>query len=129
MSSPKLLVRGLRLAPLALALALPLAVLAQTPPPSSPPPADAQGQALPDPDKAPSAKNQKIEHLHTQDNNASIDEVRVGGQAQSITVTPNNSKAPPYQVMPNDAQKSQGQGQPDSAPTGGDRVWWNVHKF
>ncbi len=128
MSSPKLLVHGLRLAPLALALALPFAVMAQDPPQPAQP-AQAQAQPAPDADKAPSAKNQKIERLHTQDNNASIDEVRVGGQAQSITVTPNNSKAPPYQVMPNDAEKSQGQGKPDSAPTGGDRVWWNVHKF
>lgn len=120
---------------IALACALPLLVLAQNQPPQevlsggqptgqpSPPP-----QALPDPDKTPGARNQKIERIHVQDNNATIDELRVGGQTQSITVKP-NSNAPAYNVMPNDTEKVRGQGQPDSSPSQSQRVWWDVFKF
>lgn len=115
-----------RLALMALACALPLMAPAQTEPaqPAANPPA----QALPDPDKAPGARNQKIEHIHVQDGNATVDELRVGGQTQNITVKP-NSNAPAYQVMPNDNEKVRGQGQPDSSASDSARVWWNVFKF
>jgi hypothetical protein len=47
-------------------------------------------------------KNQKIERLHTEDDGATVDEVRVGGQTQSITVQAEGG-VPAYEVLPNDA--------------------------
>ncbi|MDM0034701.1 hypothetical protein QTI33_21365 [Variovorax sp. J22P271] len=115
-----------RLALLALACAAPAAVVfAQNPQPAAPAPAQAQ----PDPDKAAGRQNQKIERIHVEDSGATIDELRVGGQTQDITVKPKNN-APAYQVMPNADDRGRSQGQSDSnASDGGSRVWWNVFKF
>ena len=46
-------------------------------------------------------QNQKIEHIHVEDSGATVDEVRYGGQTQSITVTP-KANVPSYEVLPND---------------------------
>jgi hypothetical protein len=50
-------------------------------------------------------KNQKIEHIRTEDKDNRIDEVRVGGQTQSVTVQP-KSGAPAYQLQPTDQARS-----------------------
>ncbi len=129
MSSSLSLVRRARLATLALACAVPCAAaLAQNPQPAAAAaPAPAQGQQ--DPDKAAGRHNQKIERIHTEDSGASIDELRVVGQTQDITVKPKNN-APAYQVMPNAEERVRNQGQADSsAGDGGSRVWWNIFKF
>ena len=101
-----------------LACVLPLAgVQAQT----APPPADA-AQAQPQ-----GRQNQKIENIHVEDSGASVDEVRYGGQTQSITVTPKG--APSYEVLPGSGYRGP-QGQPAQAESGGNgpRVW-NIFKF
>ena len=99
------------------ALLFPLAALAQA---KAPLMREADGEPR---------KNQKIERLHSEDDGATIDELRVGGQTQDITVKPKNN-APAYQVMPNQEERSRNQGQPDSSVNdGGSRVWWNVFKF
>jgi hypothetical protein len=121
MSSSMPLARRARLASLALACAVPLAALAQNPQPPAP------GQAQQDPDKAAGRQNQKIERIHVEDSGATIDELRVGGQTQNITVKP-KSNAPAYQVSPNGAENTRNQGQADSAASDS-RVWWNVFKF
>jgi hypothetical protein len=115
-----------RLALLALACAAPAAVVfAQNPQPTAPAPAPAQ----PDPDKAAGRQNQTIERIHVEDGGATIDELRVGGQTQDITVKPKNN-APAYQVLPNTEERGRAQGQSDAtAGDGGSRVWWNVFKF
>jgi hypothetical protein len=115
-----------RLALLALACAAPAAVVfAQNPQPAAPAPAQAQ----PDPDKAAGRQNQTIERIHVEDSGATIDELRVGGQTQDITVKPKNN-APAYQVLPNTEERGRAQGQSDAtAGDGGSRVWWNVFKF
>jgi hypothetical protein len=124
MSSSTLLVRHSRLVSLVLACAAPTAaVFAQNPQPT---PAPAQAQ--PDPDKAAGRQNQKIERIHVEDRNATVDELRVGGQTESITVKPANG--PSYQVMPNETERMRNQGQSDqSSGENGSRVWWNVFKF
>jgi hypothetical protein len=124
MSSSTLLVRHTRLVSLVLACAAPTAaVFAQNPQPT---PAPAQAQ--PDPDKAAGRHNQKIERIHVEDRNATVDELRVGGQTESITVKPANG--PSYQVMPNETERMRNQGQSDqSSGENGSRVWWNVFKF
>ena len=45
------------------------------------------------------AQNQKIEHIRIEDSGARVDEVRYGGQTQSITVQP-KANVPAYEVLP-----------------------------
>jgi len=72
-------------------------------------------------------KNQKIEHLHTEDNANRIDEVRVGGQTQSVTVQP-KSGAPAYELQPNDQARSRPSESRDGFAERKQRVW-NVMGF
>jgi len=127
MSSTRLLVPRARLAAVLLGCIAPFAAVhAQNPQPaeSSARPA----QEAPDQDKAAGRQNQKIERIHIEDSRNKIDELRVGGQTQNITVQP-KSNAPAYQVMPN-SERSRSEGQSDSsASDSGSRVWWNVFKF
>ncbi len=50
--------------------------------------------------KVESKVEPKVESIHHQDKSVAIDEVRVGGQTQSIEVQPSNEKLRPYQVEP-----------------------------
>ena len=75
---------------------------------------------------APGRDNQKIEHIHVEDSGAKVDEVRYGGQTQSITVTP-KANVPSYQVLPDNARA--GGGQAESGTHGGGARVWNVLKF
>jgi hypothetical protein len=72
-------------------------------------------------------KNQKIERIHVEDGGNSIDELRVGGQTQNITVQP-KARVPAYEIQPNDlARNRQGdsrEGLSERRP----RVW-NVFGF
>lgn len=86
------LTRPLLAAGLLLALALP--AMAQT---------QAQASRPTDPAVQPGRQNQTIERLRTEDAGSRIDELRVGGQTQSITVQPKNDM-PAYEVRPSDAQ-------------------------
>ena len=53
----------------------------------------------------PAKAEQRIERIHVEDKATAIDEVRVGGQTQSIDVQPKNGM-PAYQVSPSDGQRS-----------------------
>jgi hypothetical protein len=44
-----------------------------------------------------------VQEIHLQDKSVAINEVRVGGQTQSIEVKPSNEKLRPYQVQPEKA--------------------------
>jgi len=108
------------------ACVLPLAgVQAQTTPPE---PAPAAAAPLPPvPPGASGRQNQKIENIHVEDGNATVDEVRYGGRTQSITVKPKGA-APEYEVLPGTGARVQpGPGQSDAGGNG-PRVW-NVFKF
>jgi len=110
---------------LALALATPFAaVQAQNAPATAPAAADPSLQNQEQ--QADGRRNQKIEHLHTEDNGASVDEVRYGGRTQSINVTP-KANMPGYQVLPNDPSGAR----PNAAdgPAGTSPRVWNVMKF
>ena len=69
-----------------------------------------------------------IQRIRTEDAGARIDEVRVGGETQSITVQP-KTNVPAYEVLPNDGAKGGGSA-PSASGTGnaGKRVW-NVLQF
>jgi hypothetical protein len=72
-------------------------------------------------------KNQKIERIHVEDAGNRIDEVRVGGQTQSIVVQP-KAAVPAYEIQPSDLARSR----PDDSREGlagrKQRVW-NVLGF
>ena len=88
--------------------------------------------AAPAPDAPQATSNERpqkaIERIRTEDAGSRIDEVRVGGETQSITVQPKTgSNVPAYEVRPADNAKGSA---PGSTPGGttGSRVW-NVMKF
>ena len=73
------------------------------------------------PDKA-------IQRIHTEDAGTRIDEVRVGGETQSISVQPKaGSNLPAYEVKSSDHNKGSAH-LSSSSDTNGARVW-NVFKF
>jgi hypothetical protein len=80
-----------------------------------------------EPDKEAGALNQRIERIRIEDRGSRIDELRVGGETQNITVE-TKSEVPAYQVMPN-GERSQRAGRPESSDSDGKRVWWDVFKF
>ena len=93
------------------------------------PSTSAQGTASQDAaqTRAEGRRNQKIETIHVEDGGAKVDEVRYGGQTQSITVQP-KANVPAYEVLPNDGGRER-QGQAETGSSGiGARVW-NLLKF
>ena len=76
--------------------------------------------------QAPAAEKrleQRIEHIRVEDGGSRIDEVRVGGETQSITVSPKGSM-PSYDVLPASANRVPSAGERNSASaSGGTRVW------
>ena len=105
---------ALRLLLVAALAVLPLtAAMAQTPAQAKKP----VGSARPD---------KKIERIHTEDAGTRIDELRVGGETQQITVQPKTGGAA-YEVKP--PEGARGTAPPaTSNDTNGSRVW-NVLKF
>ena len=103
-------------------VALPLATLcaAQTPVQ----PAQAASAAT-----APSGLvDQTIQRIHLEDAGSRIDEVRVGGETQSITVQPKTGiNLPAYEVKPSDTARGAAPSTSKNDTTGS-RVW-NVLKF
>ena len=76
----------------------------------------------------PARPDQAIQRIRTEDAGTRIDEVRVGGETQSITVQPKTGpNTPAYEVKPPDSAKGNAPSQ-SSGDTNGSRVW-NVLKF
>jgi hypothetical protein len=119
-SSTLLLVRGLVLA----ALALPLAGVVHAQ--SAPPPGAGQPAQAAEAPESP-RRNQKIEHIRVEDAGARVDEVRYGGQTQSITVQP-KANVPSYEVLPNYGGRDR-QGPSETGGNGNGPRVWNVLKF
>ncbi len=75
------------------------------------------------------AANQRAERIVTEDAGSRVEELRVGGQTQSITVQP-KADVPAYEVKPVDgirARPNNLQGERDGS-SGGSRVW-NIRNF
>ena len=73
-------------------------------------------------------KNQRVERIHVEDEGAAIDEIRYGGQTQSITVRP-KANVPEYEIQPTDMARSRpGDHRDGMSSATGQRVW-NVLKF
>ena len=77
----------------------------------------------------PAARGEQIiQRIRTEDAGSRIDEVRVGGQTQSITVQPKTGlKIPAYEVKPSDTANGAAPST-SKGDTTGSRVW-NVLKF
>ena len=108
---------------LALVLAAP-ALAQQTAAPAEQPaaqPAD-PADAAPANDKY----NQKAEYIRVEDAGSRIDEVRIGGQTQSIHVQPKVGNMPAYEVKPTDGARSR----PDGfGETQNKKRVWNIGNF
>jgi hypothetical protein len=77
----------------------------------------------------PGRLNQRVERIRIEDGGSRVDEVRVGGQTQSITVQPKaGSTMPEYELQPSDGARAQPGGRNGSETITGPRVW-NVMKF
>lgn len=120
----------MRAAPLFIILSLAAgSVLAQ-----SPTPAPAATAATPAPQgqqensAATGKHNQRIEHIRVEDAGSRVDETRVGGQTQSITVQPKVGTMPEYEVQSNDGARAARSRNNNSGDTTGTRVW-NFLKF
>jgi len=74
-----------------------------------------------------SRQNQTIEHIHVEDGGAKVDEVRYGGQTQSISVQP-KANVPSYEVLPNDGGRERQGASETSSGGNGPRVW-NLMRF
>ena len=105
--------------------ALPLATLCAAQTPAPPVLTVASGTATSAPSSRP---DQKIQRIRTEDAGSRIDEVRVGGETQSITVQPKvGNGIPAYEVKPSDTARGAAPSSSKNETTGS-RVW-NVLKF
>ncbi len=121
---------SMRLSPLLLlAVLVPgTGVFAQSPLPAAPlAPLTAQEQDKAD--RIEGKRNQKVELIHLEDSANTIDEVRYGGQTQSITVQPKNSRMPEYEVQPQDLSRTRPADNRDGANGIPGKSLWNVRKF
>ena len=82
----------------------------------------------PAPSPAKNPPEQRIEQIRTEDQGARIDELRVGGQTQSITVTPKASSMPGYEIQPTEGARTRPTQREGAESSSGPRVW-NVLKF
>lgn len=92
--------------------------------------APAQGVAPPIEREEPAnaRRSQKIERIHVEDGGASIDELRVGGQTQSITVHP-KANVPEYEFQPTDLARSRPADKRDGLSSPSSQRVWNLLRF
>lgn len=120
----------MRAAPLFIILSLFAgSVLAQSPTPAPAETVVARAPKGQEDNSAPTGKhNQRIEHIRVEDAGSRVDETRVGGQTQSITVQPKVGSMPEYEVQSNDGARASRSRNNNSGDTTGTRVW-NFIKF
>jgi starvation-inducible outer membrane lipoprotein len=73
-------------------------------------------------------QNQKIERIVIQDEGSRVEEVRVGGQTQSVKVQPGGT-LPAYEMQPDDLARSRPGDRRDGLSGGGGQRVWNVLNF
>jgi hypothetical protein len=92
------------------------AVTAQTVlPPQTPAPAEGR-------------KNQRVERIHHEDAGVRIDELRYGGQTQSIVVQP-KADVPEYEIQPTDLARSRPADHRDGMSSATGQRVWNLFRF
>ena len=70
--------------------------------------------------------NQRAERIQVEDEGSRVDELRIGGQTQSITVQPKVGNLPAYEVQPSDGVRNRPRNGAETDT--GSRVW-NLKKF
>ena len=79
--------------------------------------------------KAEGRHNQRVERIVVEDAGSRVDELRVGGQTQSITVQPKTgTPMPAYEVNSNDGARARPGNFNESDSVNAPRVW-NLRKF
>lgn len=73
-------------------------------------------------------KNQKIERIRVEDAGNRVDELRVGGQTQAITVQP-KAAVPAYEIQPTDLARSRPADNRDGMSSATGKRVWNVLGF
>jgi hypothetical protein len=73
-------------------------------------------------------RNQKVERIQIEDGGNRIDEVRFGGQTQSITVQP-KADVPEYEVDPGSMARTRPADSRDGLSSAGGQRYWNLLRF
>ena len=73
-------------------------------------------------------KNQKVEHIHIEDKRTTIDEIRYGGQTESIVVQPKGD-VPEYEVQPSNLSRSRPADRRGGMSDATGTPVWNFLKF
>jgi hypothetical protein len=84
-------------------------------------PARAQEAEAPSP--AARSGEPKVQHTVIEDDSARIDELRVRGQVQRITVTPKGALKQGYEIIPGDGSREMSDGAGSTRGAAGKRVW------
>jgi len=82
--------------------------------------ADTPQDHEPKPQKVPDAK---VQQTVIEDDSNRVEEVRVRGQTQKVTVQPKNSSLPGYEIIMGDASRDPSIGNGASRGAAGQRVW------
>ena len=80
------------------------------------------------PEQSPGRLNQRTQRIQVEDAGSRVDEVRVGGQTQSISVQPKSGDMPSYEVQSPDGARSRAGARNGAETNTAPRVW-NVLKF
>ncbi|WP_156421882.1 hypothetical protein [Paucibacter sp. KCTC 42545] len=88
-------------------------------------PADkpAQAPVLKDEPATRKTPDAKVEQTVIEDDSNRVEETRVRGQTQKVTVQPKNSPLPSYEIIMGDASRDPSQGNSASRGAAGARVW------
>ena len=117
----------MRVVPLLLLLALASSpALAQNTSQNPVQPNTSKPDQLSNQEQAPGRLNQRSERIRVEDEGSRIDELRVGGQTQSISVQPKVGNLPAYEVQPSDGVRNRARNGAETDT--GTRVW-NLKKF
>lgn len=103
-------------------------VLAQTPGQNAPAGPPRPAEALTTPEPLSGRTNQRTERIQIEDAGSRVDELRVGGQTQSINVQPKAGNMPSYEVQSPDGARGR-TGSLNGAETNTAPRVWNVLKF
>ena len=76
--------------------------------------------------QAEGRRNQRTERIRIEDEGSRVEELRIGGQTQSITVQPKVGNLPEYEVQPSDGVRNRPRNGAETDT--GSRVW-NLRKF
>jgi hypothetical protein len=80
------------------------------------------------PDTSAGRKNQRIERIRVEDRGVLIEELRVGGETQSIVVQP-KANVPEYEIQPTDLARSRPADKRDGMSSATGQRVWNVLRF